>query len=60
MIMTSVMKELRYIKMIAWFLFPNILTQGHLFKLFRRNCSARSNICKKLRRFVRIFFESLV
>ena len=30
--------ELRYIKMITWLLFPNILTQGKLFVLFRRSC----------------------
>ena len=43
MIATFVMKELRYIKMITWFLFPNILTQGNLFVLFRKSCRSKLN-----------------
>ena len=36
--------SLRYIKTITCFLFPNILTQGKLFVLFRRGCLWKINI----------------
>ena len=49
-IAASVMKELRYIKMITWFFFRNILTQGNLFRLFRRSCLWKINIFFTLRR----------
>ena len=40
MIAFFVMKELRYIKMITWFLFPYILTQGK----FRKSCLWKINL----------------
>ena len=36
--------SLRYIKMITWFLFPNILTQRKLFVLFGTSCLWKMNI----------------
>ena len=44
MIATFVMKELRYVKMITWLLFPNILIEGKLFVLFKRRCLWKINI----------------
>ena len=36
--------SVRHIKMITWFLFPKILTQGKFFVLFRRSCPWKINI----------------